>query len=85
MKVTKQITAKETLNILNRQWLGTKDLAKVAGVGINHARILRREIAKSITDDTGKYLPNNLLPTERVITYLGINIAYLNKIAKINE
>lgn len=84
MVVKEKISASETLEILNHQWLDTKDIQKLACVGIDKARCIKDAIRKQILDE-GKFLPPKLVPVDRVISYLNINISYLKKLAKTKE
>ena len=58
-------------------------------LNLKEANQLIDDISKSINDkysiknkEKGKYLPNNYVPTDLVIDYLGINMNYLKKVAK---
>lgn len=81
-RVAKIYTAKEILKTLEKQWLTTKDIQIVSG----SSQIKAREIKKNITAiilQEGNYLPQGLVPVDRVIKYLNINVNYLKKIANI--
>lgn len=79
-----RLTAHQTLEILDHQWLSAKDIKKVACVGIGTARLVLKDIAKQINKED-KLLPKNLVPTEKVIEYFGINVNYLRKLENKGE
>lgn len=81
MRIVPSLSAEETLKILEKQWITTSDLKKLACVGTNKAKELRESIIKMIYEEDGNYyLPSGQLPTDKVIKYLKINISYLKKI-----
>lgn len=83
MRITKTLSANETLKILDSQWLSTNDIRLLARVGLSKAALLKKEIEKAVKqDDPNYFLPAGLVPTVAVIDYLHININYLKKIAK---
>ncbi len=77
------MNAKETLNLISKQWCDMSDLKKLTGLGQNNAVKLRNEIKLSLINK-GYTLPNRLLPMNEVVNYLKINIQYLQKMAKQN-
>ncbi len=77
------MNAKETLNLISKQWCDMSDLKKLTGLGQNNAIKLRNEIKLSLINK-GYTLPNRLLPMNEVVNYLKINIQYLQKMAKQN-
>lgn len=77
------MNAKETLNLISKQWCDMSDLKKLTGLGQNNAVKLRNEIKVSLVSK-GYSLPNKLLPMNEVVNYLKINIQYLQKMAKQN-
>ena len=82
-KIPMRLSAKEILDILDQQWLDTKDIKNIACVGIKNAKKIKEEITKRIKlEDENYFLPNGLLPTDKVIEYLNLNINYLKKIAE---
>ena len=84
MKIIPSLSAKDTLEILDKQWLTTNDLKKLACVGTNKVKELKKSIIEMIHKEDGDnyYLPSGQLPTDKVIKYLKINVNYLKKIAK---
>ena len=75
------MTAKETLTLISKQWCDLSDLRKLTGLGKNNAIKLKKEIKISL-ENKGYQLPSKLLPMNEVVSYLKINIAYLQKMAK---
>ncbi len=75
------MNAKETLNLISKQWCNLQDLQKLTGLGKNNAIKLKNEI-KTDLQSKGYLLPNKQLPMNEVVNYLKINISYLQKMAK---
>lgn len=80
-RIKKQLSANEILSRLNFQWANSKDIADIAGVGLNKALIIKNEIQDAL-EKQGYRLPRNLVPMNKVVEYLKIDIRYLKKIAK---
>ena len=80
MNLVDNLTAKETLKILSKQWANINDIKILASVGNNKAFKIKKEINQSIKDDGLK--PTTKIPMDRLVKYLGINIEYLKKISK---
>lgn len=76
------MTARETLELLSKQWCDLNDLMKLTNVGRNSALKIRKEIKLEL-EDKGYTLPNNLLPMCEVVNKLRINIPYLQKMSKL--
>lgn len=74
------MSAKETLTLISKQWCDLEDLRKLTGLGKNSAIKLKNEI-KIELQNKGYQLPNRLLPMNKVVSYLKINISYLQKMA----
>ncbi len=75
------MSAKETLTLISKQWCDLNDLQKLTGLGKNNALKLRNDIKLDLSN-RGYSLPNKLLPMNEVVSYLKINISYLQKMAK---
>jgi len=75
------MTAKETLNLISKQWCDLNDLIKLTGLGKNNALKLKNEITNDLLNK-GYKLPKKLLPMNEVVSYLKINISYLQKMTK---
>ena len=75
------MNARETLNLISKQWCDLNDLRKLTGLGKNNDIKLKNEIRIDL-ENKGYLLPNKLLPMNEVVSYLKINISYLQKMAK---
>lgn len=75
------MTAKETLDLISKQWCSLNDLIELTGLGKNSALKLKNEIKITLINK-GYQLPSKLLPMNEVVNYLKINISYLQKMAK---
>lgn len=75
------MNARETLNLISKQWCDLNDLRKLTWLGKNNAIKLKNEIRIDL-ENKGYLLPNKLLPMNEVVSYLKINISYLQKMAK---
>ena len=75
------MTAKETLDLISRQWCDLNDLRKLTGLGKNSASKLKNEIRINLLNK-GYQLPSKLLPMNEVVNYLKININYLQRMSK---
>ena len=75
------MNAKETLELISKQWCSLSDLIKLTGLGKNSASKLKSEIRVDLVNK-GYQLPTKLLPMNEVVSYLKINISYLQKMAK---
>ena len=77
----KKLDAKETLQLISKQWCDLNDLRKLTGLGKNKATELKNNIRIELINK-GYQLPSKLLPMNEVVSYLKININYLQKMAK---
>jgi hypothetical protein len=75
------MTAKETLELISKQWCDLNDLRKLTGLGKNSATKLKTDIKNDLINK-GYLLPSKLLPMNEVVSYLKINISYLQKMTK---
>ena len=75
------MNAKETLELISKQWCSLSDLIKLTGLGKNSASKLKSEIRVDLVNK-GYQLPTKLLPMNEVVNYLKININYLQKMSK---
>ena len=77
----------ETLNILNKLWLDSKDIQKLLNCGKDSARKIRDNIAK-IIKSKGYELPlgkNKKVSTKEEIEYLGLDINYIIEMASFEQ
>ena len=63
------MNARETLNLISKQWCDLNDLRKLTGLGKNNAIKLKNEIRIDL-ENKGYLLPNKLLPMNEVVSYL---------------
>ena len=75
------MNAKETLELISKQWCDLNDLKKLTGLGKNSVIKLKNEMKTDLINK-GYQLPSKLLPMNEVVNYLKINVAYLQKMAK---
>lgn len=75
------LSAKETLELLNKTWATTSDIMKLAFVCESKAGDIRRKVTKIVEEKENKKLPRGLVPMAILQEYLGININYLKKIS----
>lgn len=80
MRIANRISATEMLSILDNNWLSTKDIMRIASVGMTTALKLKHKIENDI-ENQGYLLPKGLVPTKNVIEALGIDIKYLKKLS----
>ena len=77
----------ETLNILNKLWLDSKDIQILLNCGKDSARKIRDNVAK-IIKSKGYELPlgkNKKASTKTVIEYLGLDINYIIEMASLEQ
>ena len=80
----KIISAKDTLEIISKQWCSSKDFSVLSNTGKNTTLKLMRELRKQLEQDN-YFLPTNLLPMDKVVEYLKLNIPYLKKVSNFEE
>lgn len=83
MKVTNSISAKETLELINKTWADKHDVMKLASCGENSAEKIKKDLTDILAQE-GYVLPTNKVPMDRLVQYLKININYLKKVSKDN-
>lgn len=78
------MTAKETLELLNKQWCNVDDIRIIAQTSKKQAQQIKREIVE-IANKKGYRFPNYLISTTSLIDYLKIDIKYLEERATYEE
>ena len=78
------LNAKETLELISKQWCSTEDLMKLANVSRPTAMKFKKEIMKKLLKQ-GYIIPKHLVPMKEVVDRLNINIAYLESRIKDNQ
>lgn len=74
----------EIIGILSKQWASVNDIKKLANCGRDKASLIRDNICNEIIKE-GKLLPickEKIVPMERVVDYLNINIDYIYSMAE---
>ncbi len=74
----------EMISILSKQWASVNDIKQIACCGRDKASQIRNDICKQILKE-GKFLPickEKLVPMDRVISHLNINLDYIYDMAK---
>lgn len=80
----KTISARETLEIISKQWCSSQDFSILSNTGKNTTLKLMRDLRNNL-QQANYFLPSNLLPMDKVVEYLNINISYLKKVDRLNE
>ena len=70
------MNARETLELISKQWCTTEDIKKLTGLGKASALKLKSKIKTNLLSK-GYSLPNKLLPMYEVVNYLKIDVNYL--------
>ena len=76
------MNAKETLNLISKQWCSIDDLKKLSNLGNNNVYKLKKEIQDEL-ESNGYILPKGLIPMCEVVKKLKIDIDYLNKLSNL--
>lgn len=76
------MNAKETLNLISKQWCSIDDLKKLSNLGNNNVYKLKKEIQDEL-EANGYILPKGLIPMCEVVKKLKIDIDYLNKLSNL--
>ena len=75
-KRSEPMNAKETLTLISKQWCDLNDLRKLTGLGKNNA------IKIDLENKGYQWSTSQLLPMNEIVSYLKINISYLQKMSK---
>lgn len=76
----KKLTAKDTLELISKQWCSSQDFSFLSNTGKNTTLKLMRELRKQLEQEN-YFLPTNLLPMDKVVEYLNLNVDYLEKVS----
>lgn len=76
----KKLTAKDTLELISKQWCSSQDFSILSNTGKNTTLKLMRELRKQLEQEN-YFLPTNLLPMDKVVEYLKLNVSYLEKVS----
>ena len=77
------MTAKETLELISKQWCTIEDLKKLSNLGNNNVYRLKKEMQEEL-EANGYILPKGLIPMCEVVKKLKIDIDYLNRLANLS-
>ena len=80
MKLVESLSAKETLDIISKQWASVNDIKQLASVGNSKALKIKKDIQKSLSENG--FTLTSKIPMDRLVEYLGINVEYLRKISE---
>lgn len=75
------MTAKETLELISKQWCTLSDLMILANVGRNNALKIKR-IIKNNLESQGYLIPKHVIPMKEAVKYLDIDTNYLESCTK---
>ena len=76
---TRNISAKEVLDIVSAQWATTKDIKLLSQCGENQALRIKKEIIANLKDWK---LPTNKIPMSKLVEYLKLDIKYLKLVER---
>lgn len=78
--VKSNLTARDILTLLQKQWLDTQDVMKIGSVSRVQAIKIKSDICEQLDKDK-IYYPKGLVPSSKVADYCNIDISYLKKIS----
>lgn len=76
----KQLPAKDILKVISKQWCSSQDFMILSNTGKNTTLKLMKEIREQL-EQQNYFLPTNLLPMDKVVEHLKLNVAYLEKVS----
>ncbi len=77
------MNAEEILKLIDQQWATTTDITKIGKCGRDKAVKIKKEIANELGNKY--YLPDGMVPMEKVVKYFNININYLKRMKNLNK
>lgn len=80
-RIPNRASINEMLEVLKKQWLSAQDIKILASVSLRKAYSIRNEITADLKSQN-YFLPNSLVPNDKVIDYLKLDIKYLRKLAE---
>lgn len=78
------MTAKEYLEIINKQWCDVNDIQKLAQCSKKRAFVIKRTILNKLLEK-GYLIPAHYIPTVNVVEYLKIDVKFLESRALCEE
>lgn len=79
-KIDKPLSASEILERISSQWANKRDIMDIAFVGDNTAGNIANSIRTEL-ENQGYYLPKGVVPMDKLVEYLKINVKYLKKVS----
>lgn len=76
----KQLPAKDILKVISKQWCSSQDFMILSNTGKNTTLKLMKELREQLGQQN-YFLPTNLLPMDKVVEHLKLNVAYLEKVS----
>lgn len=76
----KQLPAKDILKVISKQWCSSQDFMVLSNTGKNTTLRLMKELREQL-EQQNYFLPTNLLPMDKVVEYLKLNVSYLEKVS----
>lgn len=84
MKNKNQYTAKNILEIISKPYCTTSDLMILTHSGKNTCLKIKKQLREQLESEN-YFLPKSVLPMDKVVEFLKINISYLKKVGSSNE
>lgn len=82
--MNKNNTAKNILEIISKQYCTTSDLMILSNSGKNTCLKIKKQLREKLQNEN-YYLPKNVLPMDKVVEFLNINISYLKKVSNLSN
>jgi len=76
----KQLPAKDILKVISKQWCSSQDFMILSNTGKNTTLKLMKSLRVQLEQEN-YFLPTNLLPMDKVVEYLKLNVSYLEKVS----
>ena len=76
----KQLHAKDILKVISKQWCSSQDFMILSNTGKNTTLKLMKSLRVQLEQEN-YFLPTNLLPMDKVVEYLKLNVSYLEKVS----
>ncbi len=73
------IAASKALEIISKPWCSSQDFSILSNTGKNTTLKLMKDLRIRLEKEN-YFLPSNLLPMDKVVEYLGLNLSYLNQV-----
>ena len=80
----KSLSSKQTLEIVSKPWCSSKDFSILSNTGKNTTLKLMKELRYQLEQDN-YYFPCNMLPMDKVVEYLNLNLTYLNMVNELTN